>query len=344
MSTIPKKTGQSRPEKKRHIAPQSLRNPLTKQELAELPSHNHHHQDEEEPASWQHKAIITSVVVAPMLGFVAAIVLAWQFGLMSPMYLTMLIGGWFITGVGITVGFHRMLTHRSFDTYDWVRIVWAGIGSLAIEGPPLAWCAVHRKHHQHSDHHGDPHSPHLHGDGWVNSIKGAIHAHFGWLFQKSWSDETLRRYVPDLMNVPGMAALGRQYIWWIVASIALPGVFAGLVTMSWTGFGLGLLWGGLARIFLTHHVTWSINSICHIFGKQDFYSGDDSRNNVIFGILSHGEGWHNNHHAFPTSARHGLKWWQFDTSWLIIRSMQAVGLVWNVRTPSEKAMESKRIS
>lgn len=306
------------------------------------PAHERHGV-EDEAATWQHKLIIGSIVVLPMVSFVVAIWLAWQFGLMSPLYLGLMLGGWLLTGLGITVGFHRMLTHRSFDTYDWVRVVWAGIGSLAVEGPPLAWCAVHRKHHQHSDHDGDPHSPHLHGEGAWNAVRGFVHAHFGWLFGKSWDEATLRRYVPDLMNVPGMASMGKHYVWWVTASIALPGIIAGLATMSWAGFGLGILWGGLARIFLTHHVTWSINSICHIFGQREFHSGDDSRNNILFGILSHGEGWHNNHHAFPTSARHGLKWWQWDTSWMVIQAMRLCGLVWNIRTPSEKAKAAKRI-
>ncbi len=298
--------------------------------------------DPDHPASWQHKSVMLVAVIAPFLGFVAAIGLAWQYGWVSPFFVGMLVVGWLITGLGITIGFHRMLTHRSFDTYDWHRLFWAGVGSLAIEGPPLAWCAVHRQHHQHSDHEGDPHSPHLHGDGLWAGIKGFWHAHTGWLFGRSWDDEMIAKYVPDLKRIKGMDAISKQYVWWIVASLALPAIIGGLATMSWFGAFLGFLWGGLARIFLTHHVTWSVNSICHIFGRRDFHSDDDSRNNLIFGILSHGEGWHNNHHAFPTSARHGLKWWQWDTSWMIIKLMSMVGLVWNVRTPSAKAMAAKQ--
>ncbi len=288
--------------------------------------------------------MVTSIVVFPFAGLVAAVVLAWQFGWMSPLYMGLMFGGWLLTGIGITIGYHRMLTHRSFDTYDWVRLFWAGLGALAVEGPPLVWCAVHRKHHQHSDQEGDPHSPHLHGEGLLNSFKGFLHAHVGWMYEKTWTEPDLNRYVPDLMNVVGMKSIGRNYAWWVTAGLLLPAVIAGLVTMSWGGFGLGLLWGGLARVCLTHHVTWSINSICHIFGSRDYHAGDDSRNNVIFGILSHGEGWHNNHHAFPTSARHGLKWWQFDSSWLVIRAMSLMGLVWNIRTPSKKALEAKRVA
>ncbi|MGI9515583.1 MAG: acyl-CoA desaturase [Pirellulaceae bacterium] len=304
----------------------------------------HHHHHEFESASLQQKIVVALAVIGPFLGLVLAIVLAWQFGWISPLFLGMLIGGWLLTGLGITVGFHRMLTHRSFDTYDWVRLAWAGVGSLAIEGPPLAWCAVHRKHHQHSDQEGDPHSPHLHDGGLLNTLKGFWHAHTGWLFNSNWDDATVNKYVPDLINIRGMKSISRNYLWWILASLLIPAVLGGLLTLSWNGVLLGFLWGGLARIFVTHHVTWSVNSICHIFGSRDYHSGDDSRNNVIFGILSHGEGWHNNHHAFPTSARHGLKWWQFDTSYLVIKVMGWLGLVWNIRTPSEKALEAKKVA
>lgn len=324
------------------VAPRSIPQPT----LDEVLRHDQdpHHDKDEEDNSLSYKIVMVGAVILPFLGFVAAIYLAWQFGMMSWFYLGMLVAGWLITGLGITVGFHRMLTHRSFETYDWVRTFWAGLGSFAVEGPPLGWCAVHRRHHQHSDKEGDPHSPHLHGDGIWNAIKGFCHAHVGWLINdKSWSEKSLKKYVPDLMEQKGIANISKHYVWWVVASLLIPTIIGGLYTMSWQGALLGLLWGGLARVFLTHHVTWSINSICHIFGSQDFESADDSRNNLIFGILSHGEGWHNNHHAFPTSARHGLKWWQWDTSWLIIRAMQMVGLVWEVRTPSEKAMESKKI-
>ncbi len=344
MSIAPRERQSAHDKRRQPAGMVELKSPIPREELDELPSHERAMEtDTGNAASWKHKAAIVGIVVVPMLGFIAAIVLAWQFGMMSPLYLGLLIGGWLLTGLGITVGYHRMLTHRSFDTHNWVRLVWANLGALAIEGHPLAWCAVHRKHHQHSDHDGDPHSPHLHGEGWWNSIKGFCHAHTGWLLDESWNDATLRRYVPDLADVPGMSFMGRHYLWWIVASLVVPGLIAGLVTWSWLGFFLGILWGGLARIFLTHHVTWSINSICHIFGSQEYYSGDDSRNNLLFGILSHGEGWHNNHHAFPTSARHGLKWWQFDLSWLVIRLMAATGLVWNVRTPSKRALESRQI-
>ncbi|MCA9219957.1 MAG: fatty acid desaturase [Planctomycetales bacterium] len=294
-------------------------------------------------ATWQTKAIMGTVVLLPFLGTIAAIVLAWQYGLMGGLYLGLMIGGWVLTGMGITIGFHRMLTHRSFDTYGWVRGFWALMGSLAIEGSPLVWCAVHRMHHQFSDQDGDPHSPHLHGKGWKNWVKGFYHAHCGWMFGGAWSESIVSRYVPDLATDRTLVALDRFYLGVVALSLLAPAAIAGLVTMSWQGAALGLLWGGLVRIFVTHHITWSINSVCHVFGGREFDSGDDSRNNFLFGLLGHGEGWHNNHHAFPTSARHGLRWWQIDTSWIVIRTMQMLGLAWNVRVANERIQEAKRL-
>ncbi len=265
MSTIvtpPRREPTSRPEPANE---RETRLATDKQTPARIHDPHQDHDHDDGRASLPQKIVVSIAVIGPFLGFVLAIVLAWQFAWISPLFLGMLIGGWLLTGLGITVGFHRMLTHRSFDTYDWVRLAWAGLGSLAIEGPPLAWCAVHRKHHQHSDQEGDPHSPHLHGSGWLNAVKGFWHAHTGWLFQKNWDEATISRYVPDLMNIRGMKTISRNYVWWILASLFIPAVLGGLLTLSWKGVLLGFLWGGLARIFLTHHVTWSVNSICHIF-------------------------------------------------------------------------------
>ena len=274
MSTITRPPRQTRPNRKPVVVETPGRELKTEEVLSP--------HDPNRQASWQHKVVMVVAVVAPFLAFIACIVFAWQFGWVSPLYISMLVIGWFMTGLGITIGFHRMLTHRSFDTYDWEPPFLAGLGSMAIEGPPLAWCAVHRKHHQHSDQEGDPHSPHLHGDGWAAALKGFWHAHSGWLFDSNWYPEMIDKYVPDMKRVKGMEAISKHYAWWVVASLAIPAAIGGLVTMTWFGAFLGFMWGGLARIFLTHHVTWSINSICHIFGSRDFHSDDDSRNNVVF--------------------------------------------------------------
>ncbi len=295
----------------------------------------------QEEQSFTHKMVILGAVVFPLMGLIGAIAMAFTNGYISWLHLGMLIGGWYLTGLGITIGFHRMLTHRSFEAHPWVRNFWTVMGSLAVEGSPIDWCMVHRKHHQFSDHHGDPHSPHLHDDTMLGMLKGAWHSHVGWMFNANWSRKERLKYVPDLMNDPVLLSIDRNYYLWVTATLVVPAIIGGLASMSLMGAWLGLLWGGLARVCLSHHMTWSINSICHLFGARDFKSSDDSRNNIVFGVLSHGEGWHNNHHAFPTSARHGLKWWQFDLSWIIIRGMQLVGLAWNVKLPTDKQLESR---
>lgn len=295
------------------------------------------------PSSLTHQLIMGSAVVVPFVGTIAAIVLAWQYGMMNWLYLSMFLGGWIITGLGITIGFHRLAAHRSFDTHPWIRAMWLTFGSLAVEGSPIVWCAVHRRHHELSDKPGDPHSPHLHGEGLINFLKGFWFAHTGWLFTGYWTHQDLKSYVPDLANVPWLVRLDKMYYLWVAATLAIPMAIGGLVMGTWTGALLGLLWGGLVRVFWTHHITWSINSVCHIWGSRDYDSHDESTNNFLCGLLGFGEGWHNNHHAFPASARHGLKWWQFDSSWLIIRTLQAFGMAWNVKLPTERQMELKKL-
>ena len=293
---------------------------------------------------WTHKLIMGLAVGLPFVGCFVAAGLLWQWGFMGWLNLALLVGGWFFTGLGITIGFHRLLTHRSFDTYRWVRLLWMALGALSVEGSPLVWCAVHRRHHELSDWRGDPHSPHLHGDGILGMLRGLWFAQAGWLFTGYWSSPDLARYVPDLLADPALIVVDRLYFLWVLVSLAAPMLIGGLATWSWRGALLGLVWGGLVRIFITHHITWSINSICHVFGRREYQAHDHSRNNWLCGLLGLGEGWHNNHHAFPTSARHGLSWWQFDASWLIIRGMQAIGLAWNVRLPTPSAISAKRLA
>lgn len=279
------------------------------------------------------------VVVVPFIGLLTAIVLLWgrgfdgvQLGLMVAMYL--------VSGLGVTIGYHRLFTHRSFQTSPAMKVLLAISGSMAVQGPLLKWVAVHRQHHTHSDEPDDPHSPHLHGHGLAGMVSGLWHAHMGWLF--AGEGPNLRRHVRDLASDRSLRIVDATFVLWAILGLVIPTVLGGLLTQSWTGALLGLLWGGLARVFVVHHVTWSINSVCHIWGAQPFDSHDHSRNNLIFGVLGLGEGWHNNHHAFPTSARHGLAWWQFDLSWLAIRFMERLGLVWNVRVPAATAMAQKR--
>ena len=291
-----------------------------------------------EHRSFAMQAVNVIAIVLPFVGLVAAIVLAWGWGF-DWMQLGLLAGMYLFTAIGITVGYHRLFTHRSFETYRPVKLILALLGSMAVEGPVLKWVAYHRRHHQHSDSHDDPHSPNNYGGGVIGTLKGLWHAHIGWIFQPDAPG--LHRYVADLYPDRLLRAISNLFPLWVAVSLAIPTVLGGLITMSWTGALLGFIWGGLARVFLVHHVTWSINSVCHLWGSRPFRSHDESRNNAIFGVLALGEGWHNNHHAFPTSARHGLFWWQFDASYIIIRGLELVGLAWRVKVPSADAMNAK---
>ncbi len=206
------------------------------------------------PAPWSHKLTMLTAVVLPLVGVVIGGVLAWRYGFMGWLNLGMLLAGWAITGTGITIGFHRLLTHRSFDTYRWVKLFWMTCGALSVEGSPLVWCAVHRRHHELSDQHGDPHSPHLHGTGLVDSLRGLWYAHTGWLFTGYWSSPDMQRYVPDLLADKALVAVDRLYYLWVLVSLALPAAIGGLfstgeLSWSWQGAFLGLLWGGLVRIW-----------------------------------------------------------------------------------------------
>jgi stearoyl-CoA desaturase (delta-9 desaturase) len=195
--------------------------------------------------------------------------------------------------------------------------------------------ALHRRHHQHSDTRDDPHSPHHQGTGILGLLRGAWHAHLGWVFKPD--PPNLSRYVKDLHQDGAVRVASALFPLWVAVGLVAPGVLGGLLSGTWVGVGFGVLWGGLARIFLVHHVTWSVNSVCHLWGRQPFRVEDQSRNNFLFAVLALGEGWHNNHHAFPTSARHGLRWWQLDVGYWIIRGLALAGLAWNVKLPQPLA-------
>ena len=265
-------------------------------------------------------------VVVPFLGLFAAIVLLWNQAV-DATDLAILAGTYLLFGFGVTIGFHRMLTHRGFATHKPLEYGWAILGSMALQGPVMDWVADHRKHHAHTDKEGDPHSPHVgHGSG----LKGLWHAHTGWLFETQGQADW-KKYARDLYEDPGMRRINRLFPWLTLASLAIPAAL-GFVLHGFTLEGAlrGLVWGGLVRAFLLHHVTWSINSICHFFGKRRFDVEDQSTNVAWLAIPSLGEAWHHNHHAFPRSASHGLKRSEIDISGAVIRGMKRVGLAWNV--------------
>ncbi len=256
--------------------------------------------------------------------------LGWTGNLLAWQDLLILALSYMIVGTGITVGFHRLLTHRSFKCHRVVRAGFAALGSAAAEGPVIDWVATHRKHHQFSDVDGDPHSPHVgHGTGWRGAVSGLVHAHLGWVFSDmEVADE--RRYAKDLLADPLIVFVDRTFVLWVVLGLAAAFGLGVALTGTIRGGLVALLWGGAARIFFMHHATFSINSLCHFFGRHDYDTGDESRNLAWLAIPTWGEAWHNNHHAFPTSYRHGLKRWQIDPSAAIIRTMEMAGLAWDV--------------
>jgi stearoyl-CoA desaturase (delta-9 desaturase) len=283
-----------------------------------------------------HKAINLAGIILPFLGLVLGTALLWN-RFVGPKELAILLVGYLLTGVGVTVGYHRLFTHRSFETYRGVRYVFAVLGEMAVESDVLTWVADHRKHHQFSDQPGDPHSPHAdYGDGWVDALRGLWHAHTGWLFRTVGRADK-DRYVRDLLADRGLRVIAKLFMPILLVSLVLPTLAGWLLIGGWYGALAGLVWGGGIRIFLLHHVTFSINSICHFWGRKRFSSTDESRNVWWLSWLSFGESWHNNHHAFPTSAFHGLRRLEVDPGGLVIRALEACGLAWNViRIPPPK--------
>ena len=288
--------------------------------------------------------IITGAVTAlPIAGLLVAAVQTWNDWLH---WHDLIVFGvvYLLTAIGVTVGFHRLLTHRSFETSPLLRGAFAALGSAAIEGPVISWVADHRKHHAFSDEEGDPHSPHVgHGHGLKGTLRGLVHAHVGWLFIHTHRGSK-ERYAPDLLADPVVRWVDRTFLLWVAAGLAVP-FLLGLALGGTLAAGLtGLLWGGLVRMFVVHHITYSINSLCHTFGRQAFATRDESRNLAWLAIPSLGEAWHNNHHAFPTSAAHGLGRRQIDVSGWVIAGLERAGLVWNVvRVPAER-QERRRLA
>lgn len=265
------------------------------------------------------KALILFIVIAPLVGTVAAIVLLWQ-RLVSWRDIALLLGMYFFTAIGVTIGYHRMLTHRSFEANPVVRFFFLMCGSMAMEGPAVDWASIHIQHHANTDDEDDPHSP----------LQGFFHAHLGWFFNGFKSQPQV--YGKWLLKDRLAVFMSNSFVLWAVLGFVIPFLIGG-----WTG----LLWGGLVRTFLTTHVTWSVNSVCHTFGKRMFETTDRSMNNWVVGLLAFGEGWHNNHHAFPRSAFHGMRWWQFDLSSYIIWTLEKLRLVWNVQRVSEAVLEAR---
>jgi stearoyl-CoA desaturase (delta-9 desaturase) len=244
----------------------------------------------------------------------------------------------------VTVGFHRLLTHRSFKTSPAMRGLLGILGTMSVEGPVISWVADHRKHHAYSDRPGDPHSPHVdHGSGWRGAVRGLTHAHVGWLFDHTQRG-TRERFAPDLVADPVISFVDRTFVLWSLLGLAIPFGLGAVIGGSVVAGLEGMLWGGAVRVFVLHHVTYSINSLCHFFGRRRFDTDDHSRNLGWLAPLSFGEAWHNNHHAFPTSAMHGMGRSELDLSGLAIAAMERIGLVWDVTRVGADRQSAKAIA
>ncbi len=277
--------------------------------------------------------------VAPIVGTVAALAFLFVRPL-GAVELGLLFGMWLLTGLGITVGYHRLFTHRTFRTTPAVAAVLAVFGSMAGQGPVVSWVALHRRHHEYSDREGDPHSPNLSGDGLRGALRGLAHSHFLWMRRHEYPN--IVHYAPDLIKDRSLVRVARLYYWWVGLGLLLPAVLGGLLTLSWTGAVSGLLWGGFVRIFLLEHIVWAINSFLHMMGTRPYQSRENSRNGGVFALITLGESWHNNHHAFPESPSFGLHWYRLDPGYWLIWTLETFGLAWDLKIPSADRLAAKR--
>jgi stearoyl-CoA desaturase (delta-9 desaturase) len=285
-----------------------------------------------ERTSFISRLVTVVAVVAPVFGILSAAGVLWGVAL-RPLDLYLFAGFYLATGLGITVGYHRLFTHRSFSTSQPIRIAFAILGAMTLQGPVTQWVTDHRKHHARSDAPGDPHSPHLSGPGVAGALRGFVHSHIGWLFSTKGMERGVI-YGRDLFEDRPIRIVDRCYLLWVALSVGLPFLFAYAITGSVARGVEALVWAGLIRIFCFQHATFAVNSVCHLFGARPYATGDRSTNNVVVAVLTFGEGWHNNHHAFPRSARHGLERRQLDVSYLVIKGLRLVHLAEEIKLPT----------
>ncbi|GAB2758499.1 acyl-CoA desaturase [Salinifilum aidingensis] len=288
-----------------------------------------------ETRNWVSQLSVYIFVLVPLMALITAVPFAWGWGL-GWADVGLAVAFYAITGLGVTVGFHRHFTHGSFKTKRPVRAVLAVAGMMSVQGPLINWVADHRRHHAYSDREGDPHSPWRFGGSPVALAKGFWHAHMGWLFERDVTNS--QRFAPDLHKDRTMFGLNRLFVLWTVLSLLLPAVLGGLLTWSWWGAFTGFFWAGLVRVSLLHHITWSVNSICHMIGERPFKSRDKAANFWPLALVSFGESWHNSHHADPTCARHGVMRGQLDISARVIWALEKLGWAWKVRWPNAKRL------
>ncbi len=276
-------------------------------------------------------AVALTTIVVPVLGVGYAAWLFAQEGI-SAIDLSLLLGMYLFTILGVELGYHRYLTHRALKVRPWLKRLLVVAGAMAADGPPIWWSAIHRRHHAFSDQPGDPHSPNAPHEG----LAGWWHAHIGWMFKPDYTAAHSVLHAKDLLREADLRAIDQQYIWWVLLGLAFPALVGGALTASWHGAWTGFVWGGLVRMFCGQHALWwGIVTLCHTIGTRPFETEDRSRNNVLVAILFLGDGWHNNHHAFPASAKVGLRWWEFDPTWWVIVVLRRLGLVWDVNVPAD---------
>ncbi|MBW4434720.1 MAG: acyl-CoA desaturase [Pelatocladus maniniholoensis HA4357-MV3] len=281
-----------------------------------------------------------AIILVPLLGSIVAVAMVpylsvglVEIGLLSSMYV--------LTVIGITVGFHRYFAHSAFQTNTTVRVILAILGSMACQGPLIYWVSNHRRHHQYSDQPGDPHSPYFNGDKTLGKISGLWHSYVGWTFTHELTNTFF--FAKDLLHDPVILKINRLYYFWFFLSYALPTILGGMIKGTSIGFISGFIWGGCVRLFLSYVFGLSINSITHLYGNRSFDTREQSTNNSWLAIPTLGEAWHNNHHAFPNSAKFGLSWWQLDPGYWVVNALEKLGLVYFVKAPTVGMIESKRV-
>lgn len=285
------------------------------------------------------RALVFNLV--PAIGFVAALVWSGSSGLRASAYVPAVVM-YIATFVGIELGYHRCFAHHAFRPVAALKVALAVLGAAAAQGPVTYWASNHRRHHKYVDSDGDPHSPIVDASGPLTGIRGFWHAHMGWLFESDITDTVV--YGKDLLRDPALTFVNRHYVLWVWLGIAVPGLMGYLLHPSSDCFVDGILWGGLARIFIGQQVTFSINSICHLYGQQPYKTPGDSRNNAWLALPTLGGSWHHNHHAFPFSAVNDIQWWQVDAGGQIVRLFAFFGLVTEVRKPSREMVKAKRLA
>jgi stearoyl-CoA desaturase (delta-9 desaturase) len=278
--------------------------------------------------------------ILPIVGTAGAIAFLW----VAPINVTdiiLLVSMWLLTGLGVTVGYHRLFTHRTFKATRPVMIALAILGSMAGQGGVVSWVALHRRHHECSDREGDPHSPNLSGDGFLGGLRGLIHSHYLWMHRHEYPN--IVHYAPDLIRNRALVKVARYYYQWVVLGLLLPALVGGLVSMSWQGAVSGFFWGGVVRMFVLEHIVWAINSFLHMFGTKNYESRENSHNGGVFALLTLGEAWHNNHHAFPDSPSFGLDWYRLDPGYWLIKLLAVAGLASDLKVPTKDRMIAKRL-